>query len=154
MDYVASSLVRSEGMSLVFEQSFSYLVGILMAVAVAYPSSFMDTERERRFFTVVLAVVVLGFFGFPLTQGDALGLAWELAAVVVLGALLLLSSKRVVLLPLAWFGHGLWDLVFLLGATPIDKPIWVCELCVPFDWLIGAYLLTRLGRWRADPVSA
>lgn len=136
-------------MGAIWEQSFAYLLGALLAVAVAYPASFMDPARERRFFTVAIAVVILGFFGFPLSQGHALGLAWELAAVVVLGALLLLSLKRVELLPLVWIGHGAWDLLFLAGGTPIDKPLWVCALCVPFDWLIGAYLVSRLRLWRA-----
>ncbi len=136
-------------MAPVYQQIFSYAVGLLLAVAVAYPASFMPPDRERRFFGIAIAVVVLGFFGFPLSQGDALGLAWELAAVVVLGALLLLSSRVAVLLPLVWLGHGGWDLLFLVGATPIDKPLWVCEVCVPFDLLIGIYLLTRLRRWRA-----
>lgn len=136
-------------MDAIWRQIFPYLVGLLLAVAVAYPAGSMEPRRERRFFTVAIAVVVLGFLGFPLTQGDALGLAWELAAVVALGALLALSGKVAVLLPIVWIGHGAWDLLFLVGATPIDKPAWVCELCVPFDLVIGVYVWTRLGRWRA-----
>ncbi len=136
-------------MALAYQQLFSYAVGLLLAVAVTYPASFMPARRERRFFTVAMAVVALGFFGFPLTQGDPRGLAWELGAAAALVALLALSLRFAGLVPLAWLGHGAWDLLFLVGATPIDKPAWVCELCVPFDIAIGIYLLTRLGRWRA-----
>ncbi len=141
-------------MESLYERSFAYLLGVILAVAIAYPASHLHPTRERRFFTVAMAVVVLGFVGFPLSQGDPIGLAWELAAIVGLGALLLLSFEHVVLLPVVWFGHGLWDLAFLVGGTPIDKPTWVCELCVPFDWLIAAYLVTRLGRWRTAAASS
>lgn len=136
-------------MEAIYERNFAYLVGLLLAIAVVYPATSMEPVRERRFFTVATGIVILGFFGFPLTQGDPLGLAWELAAVVVLGALLLLSLKRVELLPLVWIGHGVWDVLFLIGGMPIDKPGWVCRLCVPFDVLIGIYLFSRLDRWRA-----
>jgi len=131
-----------------YEHLFAYLLGAFLAAVVIYPTSHLAPERQRRFLTAVLAVVILGFFGFPLVQGDSVGLAWELTAVVVLGALLLMSQRIPGLLALAWFGHGLWDLMFLLGIAPVDKPIWVCELCVPFDWLVAGYLATRLERWR------
>lgn len=132
-----------------YEQSFAYVLGVLIAVVTIYPSRALEPLQERRFLTVIIAVVVLGFVGFPLGQGDSLGLAWELAALVGLGALVLGSVRLPWLLVAAWFGHGLWDLLFLLGFTPVHKPVWVCQLCVPYDWILAAYVLYRLPRWRA-----
>ena len=127
-----------------FEQSFAYLVGVLMALVTIYPSSALEPARERRFLTVVIGVVVAGFVGFPISQGDPVGLAWELVALVVLGAAVVGSLRLPWLLVVAWFG-----LLFLLGGTPIHKPVWVCQLCVPYDWIVAAYLVSRLPKWRA-----
>lgn len=145
----ASPAVYSGQAEAVYEQLYSYALGVFLAVVTIYPARFLDPQRERRFLTAVIAVVVVGFFGFPLAAGDPVGLAWELAAVVALGAIVLLSLRHPGLLPLAWLGHGAWDLLFLIGAIPVDKPVWICRLCVPYDWIVGAYVATRVGRWRA-----
>jgi hypothetical protein len=39
--------------------------------------------------------------------------------------------------------------MYLLCHVPVDKPRWVVELCVPYDWLLGGYLMTRVRTWGA-----
>jgi hypothetical protein len=136
-----------------FEQSFAYFVGVLMALVTIYPSRALDPHRERRFLTVVIAVVILGFIGFPIGQGDSVGFAWELTALVALGAVTLGSLRSPWLLVAAWFGHGLWDLLFLIGYAPVHKPLWVTQLCVPYDWILAAYIVSRLPKWRAGAAA-
>ena len=77
-----------------------------------------------------------------------MGFAYELGALLVFVVLIILSRKvSLVLLPLVWFAHGAWDLAYLLGHVRVDKPEWVVQLCVPYDWLLAAYIFSRLPAW-------
>ena len=97
-----------------------------------------------------MTIVALGFIGFPLQHGELSAAALEFVILVILLGLIYFSKRPAlaVLLPIAWFTHGLWDLTYLLGLLRLDKPDWVVQLCVPYDWLIAAYLFGRIARWR------
>ena len=97
-----------------------------------------------------MTIVAIGFVGFPLEHGDLEAAALEFVVLVVLLCLIILSKRGafIALLPIAWFAHGLWDLIYLLDLLRLDKPVWVVQLCVPYDWLIAAYLFSRISTWR------
>ena len=121
-----------------------------MAWITWFPARYLDARIEQRFFTTIILIVSLGFIGFPVQQGDLVALAWESAVAATLLLLIFLSSRPslVMLLPVVWVLHGAWDLVYLLGLVPVDKPLWVVQLCVPYDWLIAGYLFRRVAAWR------
>ena len=135
-----------------YDAVFPFVLGVFMAWITWFPARYLDAATERRFFTTIITIVALGFIGFPVQQGDLAALALEAALATILLILVLLSRKEslVLLLPIAWFLHGAWDLVFLLGLVPVDKPLWVVQLCVPYDWLLAGYLFRRVGVWQSD----
>lgn len=133
-----------------YETLFPYILGVLMAWITWYPARHLDARTEQRYFTTIITIVALGFIGFPLEDGDTTGMVYELAALVLLVVLIVLSRTVALwLLPVVWFAHGTWDLLYLIGGVPVDKPHWVVELCVPYDWLLSAYLFRRVSTWRA-----
>lgn len=130
---------------------FPYILGAFMAWITLYPARSLPARKERRFFTIIITVVALGFLGFPLTYGDQFAIASELAAAVLFIALILLAWKvSPWFLPLVWFLHGAWDIAYLFGHVSVDKPRWVVELCVPYDWILAVYLLKRVPAWRSE----
>jgi hypothetical protein len=129
---------------------FPYVLGVLLAWITWYPARKLEVASEQWYFRVIMTIVAVGFIGFPLEHGNVEAAVLELVVLVILLCLIILSRRAALtaLLPLAWFGHGLWDLVYLLDLLPLDKPEWVVQLCVPYDWLIAAYLFSRASSWR------
>ena len=128
---------------------FPYLLGLLLAAATCYPARALSLRDERGFFAVILALVAIGFVGFPLQQGDLAGVAQEGLIMGILLVLAWFGRRSFLWLSVAFFGHGVWDLAYLIGFVPVDKPIWVIQLCVPYDWAVAGYLLTRLTAGRS-----
>lgn len=125
------------------------MLGVFLAWITWYPARCLEVAAEQWFFRVIMAVVALGFIGFPLQHGDWAAVGLEFAVLVVLLSLIFLSRLPglIFLLPVAWFLHGLWDLAYLMQLLPLDKPDWVVQLCVPYDWLVALYIFGRLPTW-------
>jgi hypothetical protein len=110
----------------------------------------MKPTTEQRFFTVVMVAVALLFVGFPAEVGDRVGVVSESIAMAVFLALAGLSMVlHPVWLAVTFLAHGGWDLAYLVGMAPTSKPDWTAQFCVPYDWIVAAYLLTRVKRWKA-----
>ena len=99
-----------------YEASFPFALGALLALTAIYPARFMPPVHERRFFTAIMIVVALGFIGFPIADGDGVGIFYELAALATLAVLIVLSIlASPFFLAFAFFAHGMWDLAHLVG---------------------------------------
>ena len=134
-----------------YESLSAYILGMALAVITCFPARTLAPRTERRFFSVIMIFVAMGFFGFPLEQGDALGTLSELLAMAVFLVGVLASALwNPLFLPLTFLAHGTWDLAYLVGASHSVKPDWLVELCVPYDWTVAAYLFTRVGIWRSQ----
>lgn len=131
-----------------YELLSTYFLGAFLALAMAFSSRFMPARLEQRYWTIIIAVVVLGFPPFPMAKGDMAGFWFELAACGVFLAFLVASRWVPAMLAVLSFSHGLWDLMHLLEVVAIDKPTWLTQFCVPYDWIVSAYLFSRLGVWR------
>ncbi len=139
-----------------YEDAVAYLLGVFFAWVTILAARPMRARAAHRFFTVVMVAVALLFVGFPAEQGHQAGVIAEAAAMV--GFLFLAGLGMVVhpvWLSVAFFVHGGWDLAYLLGWVPTHKPDWTVQFCVPYDWLVAAYLLTRVREWhRARSAAA
>lgn len=133
-----------------YESAFPYILGVLIAWITWYPARRLTARSEQRYFTLIITVVALGFIGFPIENGNTEGIIYELVALIVFVALIVMSQlATTILLPVVWFAHGAWDLAYLLELVPVDKPAWVVQLCIPYDWLLAGYLFLRVPIWRA-----
>jgi hypothetical protein len=137
-----------------YQHVFPYGLGVFLGVAIIYAARRMRSD-ERWFLTWLMAVVVVGFVGFPLAAGDTRGIAAEVVVIVVLGALLAWSWLRrsALLLALVYIAHGASDVAHLIGDVSPANPAWIHQFCVPFDWLLGAYVLVRRSSWRTSTVG-
>ena len=140
-----------------YEILFPYLLGVMLAWITWQGARRLSPRSESRYFTSIITIVTLGFVGFPIEDGDAVGFAYELGALLVFVVLIILSRKvALVLLPVVWFAHGAWDLVHLLTCVSPSNPQWIHQLCVPFDWILGFYIASRAAPWResaAEPTE-
>ena len=130
-----------------YEQAIPFIWGAALAWATWYPARRLSAVTQRWFFTFIITLVSFSFVGLPLEDGNWEGAVYELAALTVFVVLILVSWKRVEVLPVVWFLHGAWDLASLLGLVPVDKPLWMVQFCVPYDWLLAAYLITQVSSW-------
>ena len=138
-----------------YESLFPYLLGVMLAWITWQGARRLVPNSQQKYFARIITLVALGFVGFPLEDGDRVGTAYELSALLIFVALIILSREVApILLPLVWLGHGAWDLAFLLGHIPVDKPTWVVQLCVPYDWLLAGYIFSRLAAWRSVTLKA
>lgn len=127
-----------------YDAIFPYGLGVFLAWVTLYPARYLDASVEPKYFRTIITIVVLGFIGFPLADGDLTGTLYELVALVVLLVAIFLSRKvGLTLLAAVYFAHGAWDLTHVLGLVPVDKPLWVTRLCVPYDWILAGYLVVR-----------
>ena len=69
-----------------------------------------------------------------------------------IGGLLAISwfRRSIVLLGVVYIAHGASDLVHLALDLSPANPAWLHEMCVPFDWLLGAYVLVRGRQWTSS----
>lgn len=136
--------------SAIYESAFPYILGVLIAWVTWYPARRLTARSEQWYFTVIITAVAIGFIGFPIEDGNIRGILYELLALIVFIVLIVMSkSATMLLLPVVWFAHGAWDLAYLLEFVPVDKPAWVVQLCVSYDWLLAGYLFYRVPAWRA-----
>ncbi len=133
---------------------FPYTFGAILAYLMVRPNRRLSRPAELRFLRAFMVGVALAFIGFPLSSGDLTGAGYELAAMVACLLLLVGTRTTMALLAVTYFGHGVWDLAFLGGWVPIDKPAWICEICVSFDWLIAAYVAYLVGRPGGERAAA
>ena len=138
-----------------YDSAFPYILGVFLAWVTWYPARSLSTQSEKLYFATIIAVVALGFLAFPIEQGNLKGITYESVALALIVVLIVLSYRAMpTFLAAAFFLHGAWDLAYLLGAVALDKPGWVVQLCVPYDWLLAAYLFRRASTWRAAFSSA
>ena len=131
-------------MPAMYHAFFPYVLGILLSWITLSGAARMGGSEARRFLTLIIAIVIAGFVGFPLEMGHRVAVMYEIGAIVVLGALTAASIRSsALLLGAAWFGHGLWDLLHIVGASATDKPLWVTQVCVPYDWIGAAWIVWR-----------
>lgn len=109
-----------------YETLLPYILGVLIAWVTWYPARRLPPRSEQWYFTVIITVVALGFIGFPLEEGNTKGAIYELLALIVFAALILMSQlATAMLLPVVFFAHGAWDLAYLLGFVPVER----CSSC-------------------------
>jgi|SRR3954464_11517053 hypothetical protein len=124
-----------------------YLVGLLLALAVAGLAAVVGFDRERAFYSTVLIVVASYYILFAL-MGASSGMVMVevLAASVFLLFAILGYRKNVWLLAAALVGHGVFDFVHHLLIHNPGVPQWWPGFCLAFDAMFGVLLAARLFR--------
>lgn len=124
--------------------------GIAVGIGSLLPHLFLPPPASLGFAAVLIALIGGIYFGFAVVNGSPRDqfVEFNMAGVFAVAGLLGLLLWPI-LLPLAYFGHALWDFAhhnrFRLKLVAI--PQWYVPWCVVIDVIVGAGLLVI---WRVD----
>ena len=116
---------------------------IAVGVGSLLPHLFLPPQASLGFAAVLIALIAGIYFGFAVVNGSGRDQFVEFNVTglfAVTGMLGLLWQP--VLLPLAYFGHALWDLAHHNRArlSLVAIPQWYVPWCVVIDVIVGAGL--------------
>lgn len=120
------------------------LTGIAVGVATLLPHFFLVPQASVGYAAIVIALIAGIYFGFAVMNGSPrdqmveFNVAGLFSLAGVLGLLL-----WPVLLPIAYFSHGLWDFAHHNRARLplVAIPAWYVPWCVVIDVIVGTGLL-------------
>lgn len=119
------------------------VTAIAVGVGSLAPHFFLPPQASLGFAAVLIALIAGIYFGFAVMNGSArdqfveFNVTGMFAVTGLLGLLL-----WPILLPLAYFGHALWDLAHHNRSrlSLVTIPQWYVPWCVVIDVIIGAGL--------------
>ena len=132
------------------------LAGVVLAEAFAALARWAGPQRALRMHAAALVVAGLAYVAFALAAGDATGLAVEAAGTAILLALAVVGYRRrsARIFALAWALHPLWDVgMHTLGRGGYAPHAYVV-VCIGFDLLLAALLVTGRAGLPASPSPA
>lgn len=121
-----------------------FVTGIAVGVVSLLPHAFLPPQASLGFAAVLIGLIAGIYFGFAVVNGSArdqfveFNVAGMFAVAGLLGLLL-----WPILLPLAYFGHALWDLAHHNRSrlSLVAIPQWHVPWCIVIDVIIGPGLL-------------
>ena len=122
-----------------------YLIGLILALAVAGFAALIGFDRERCFYPTVLIVIASYYVLFAVmgASGRTLGIEIAVAAGFSLVAALGFKNNPW-LVAVAIAGHGVFDWVRPSFIQNPGVPLWWPGFCMAFDVIVGVWLAVRL----------
>lgn len=122
-----------------------YLIGLLLAVAVAGFAAVAGFDRERSFYATVLVVVATYYILFAVMGASRGTLLLEIVVAIGFSAAAVVGYRKSVwVLAVGLVGHGVFDLFHHLLIDNPGVPHWWPGFCLGFDAAFGALLAMRL----------
>ena len=124
-----------------------YVIGLILAAAVAGLATLVGFDRQRVFYPTVLIVIASYYVLFAAMGASRRTLIIE---IVVAGGFLLVAvlgfKTNFWLVFAALVGHGIFDFVHRFVIDNPGVPHWWSSFCLAFDALLGTFLAVRLIR--------
>ena len=148
---------RTDGLDLIVDQNSHHThtnasvfarrpiaTGIIVGLGSVSPHFFLPPQASLGFAAVLVALIAGIYFGFAVINGSPRNQFVEFSiagAFAVAGLLGLLLWP--ILLPLAYFGHALWDFAHhnRTRLSLVAVPQWYVPWCIVIDVIIGIGLL-------------
>ena len=120
------------------------LTAVLVGVGSLAPHLFLPEQASLGFAAVLIGLIAGIYFGFAVTRGSPrdqfveFNVSGAFAVAAIVGMLV-----APIVLPLAYFGHALWDLAHhnRWKLSLVSIPQWYVPWCVVIDVIVGAGLL-------------
>ncbi|MGH9495585.1 MAG: hypothetical protein ACRD3B_11350 [Candidatus Sulfotelmatobacter sp.] len=122
-----------------------YLIGLVLALAVATLATAIGLDRGRAFYPTVLIVIASYYVLFAVMGASRHALIFEM--LVASGFLLIALvgfKKNLWFVALATVGHGVFDFLHHLFVANPGVPSWWPGFCLAFDVVFGCFLAMRL----------
>ena len=120
------------------------VTGILVGIGSLAPHAFLSPQASLGFAAVVIGLIAGVYFGFAVANGSPRDqfVEFNITGLFTVAGLLGLLLWPI-LLPLAYFGHALWDLAHHNRSrlSLVAIPQWYVPWCIVIDVIIGAGLL-------------
>jgi len=126
------------------------LTGIAVGIASLLPHAFLAPQASLGFAALLIALIAGIYFGFAVMNGSPRDQMVEFNVTGIFAVVALVGLTAVpILLPLAYFGHALWDFAHHNKSrlSLVSIPQWYVPWCVVIDVIVGAGLLVI---WRLD----
>ncbi|MEI9899022.1 MAG: DUF6010 family protein [Hyphomicrobium sp.] len=120
------------------------LTGIAVGVGSLLPHAFLPPQASLGFAALLIALIAGIYFGFAVVNGSGRDQIVEFNVTGLFAVTGLLGMLwQPLLLPLAYFGHALWDLAHHNRArlSLVAIPQWYVPWCVVIDVIVGTGLL-------------
>ncbi len=125
-----------------------YLVGLLLAIAIAALAAWSGLDRGRSFYPTVMIVIAAYYVLFAAMSASTKVLIIEIAVAMAFSAVAMAGFKKNMwLVAAAIAGHGVFDFFFhhLLVTNP-GMPVWWPGFCGTIDVALGGWMGFRLLR--------
>jgi len=138
-----------------YGKKMEYLIGLILASAVAGAANVIGFDRERSFYSTVLIVIAAYYVLFAAMGASNSTLIVEIAVAGGFSVLAVLGFKKNL-----WFaaaaviGHGVFDYVHHFLIDNPGVPRWWPGFCGSFDVIFGLYLATLLLRRPASTFNS
>ncbi|MBS1793293.1 MAG: hypothetical protein JSS81_05535 [Acidobacteria bacterium] len=132
-----------------------YLVGVVLAVAVAIFARLVKLDRDRAFYPTVMIVIALLYGLFGVIGGSDRALAAESVFILAFVAASVVGFKRNLwIVAAALFAHGVFDFFHGLVISNPGVPLWWPMFCGTYDVVAAVVLgwLLQSSRIGAKPV--
>jgi hypothetical protein len=126
------------------------LTGIAVGIASLLPHAFLAPQASLAFAALLIALIAGIYFGFAVINGSPRDqmVEFNVTGLFAVTALVGLTVSPI-LLPLAYFGHALWDFAHHNKSrlALVSIPQWYVPWCVVIDVIVGTGLFVI---WRVD----
>ncbi len=132
----------------------AYLIGVVLALAVAAYATALGLDRDRAFYPTVLVVVAAYYVLFAAMGGSGRVMIVELVIMAVFVVAASVGFRRSLWLVAAGLtAHGVMDLFHQHLVANSGVPAWWPAFCMSYDVVAGGYLAWRLTRDAARHAS-
>ena len=131
-----------------------YLIGVILALAVAGLATLIGLDRGRAFYSTVLIVIASYYVLFAVMGASGRTLGMEIAVASGFSFVAILGFKRNFWLVAAGMAaHGVFNVVHHLLIENPGVPHWWPGFCMAYDVTAGAWLALRLITRSLNPIE-
>ena len=126
----------------------SYLIGVLLAIAIGAFATLTRLDRDRAFYPVVMIVIALLYALFA-AMGNMHDPLPEIIGIVIFVALAMAGFRRSLwFVVVALAGHGVFDAFHARLMDNPGVPTWWPAFCLAYDVMAAGYLAWLLASGR------
>ncbi len=131
-----------------------YVVGVLLAVAVAALGRVTRFDQDRSFYSTILVIIASYYILFAILGDSTSALVGETAIAIIFSAVALFGALRFPLLVgIGIAAHGLFDLVHHFIIENPGLPPWWPGFCMSIDLLLGVWVIGLFRSRRTNTVA-
>ncbi len=119
-----------------------FVVGVLLAVAVAALGRVTRFDRDRSFYSTILVIIASYYILFAILGDSTNALVWETVVAAIFSVAAVLGALRFPLLVgIGIAAHGLFDLVHHVIIQNPGVPPWWPGFCMSVDLILGLWVI-------------